>query len=323
MDSDLSRKGPGLMLRALTDRPDDQATAVIAVLAHADADVLVLGGVDFDYALAGMHALRDRLADAGLPYPHIAAASPVSGRPSGVDVDDDGRLGEPEDAMGYGWFRGDSGLVVFSRYPLGEIEDFSTLLWADLPGSAAPDVLNAQAAAVVPLASTVMWRVPVEVSDTAFDLLAFTASPPVFDGPEDRNGLRNRDQLRFWTQKLDDGAFERPVLAGRFNVDPFDGEGHRDALTALLTHPRLHDPAPESAGGAAFAPAIANAGPPAQDTAAWTRAPGPLRVDYVLPARAWEVLATGVLWPTEGPLAETIREAGPNRLVWVELRRAP
>jgi hypothetical protein len=322
MDTGLTRKGPGLMLRALTDRPDDQALAAVAVLAAADADILVLGGFDHDYGLHGLRALRDRLAEAGRDYPHMAAISSMSGKASGVDVDGDGRLNEPEDAMGYGWFSGENGIAVLSRLPLGAIEDLGAVLWADVPGSAARDVLSPAAAAVIPLASTAHWRVPVTAPGGTFDLLAMAATPPVFDGPEDRNGLRNRDQLQFWAHKLSAGDFTAPILAGRFNLDPVDGEGYRPALLALLDHPRLQDPAPTSTGAAQFQSTIPNAGPPAQDTAAWAKAPGALRVDYILPSRDWRVLDSGVLWPApDDPFAETVAQAGADRLVWVDITR--
>ena len=322
MDTDLTRKGPGLMLRALTDRPDDQSTAAIAVLAAATADILVLSGIDHDYGLHGVRALQNRLAGTGQTYPHIAAISPMSGKASGVDIDGDGRLNEPEDALGYGWFSGENGLAILSKLPLGAIEDLGRVLWADVPGSAARDVLSVDAANVVPLASTAHWRVPVMAQSGTFDLLAMAATPPVFDGPEDQNGLRNRDQLLFWANALSDGTFTAPILAGRFNLDPMDGEGHRTALRALLSHPRLQDPAPISPGGAVFESDIPNTGPPAQDTAAWQKPPGPLRVDYILPSRDWTVIDSGVLWPAPGdPFAETVAQAGADLLVWVTVTR--
>ena len=196
------------------------------------------------------------------------------------------------------------------------------VLWADVPGSAAREVLSAAAADVVPLVSTAHCRVPVMAQGGTFDLLAMAATPPVFDGPEDRNGLRNRDQLLFWANALSDGAFTAPIIAGRFNLDPVDGEGHRQALLALLQHPRLQDPAPTSPGGAVFDSDIPNTGPPAQDTAAWQKPPGPLRVDYILPSRDWTIIGSGVLWPApDDPFAATVEQAGADRLVWVTVTR--
>jgi hypothetical protein len=161
------------------------------------------------------------------------------------------------------------------------------------------------------------------------DLMVWSATPPVFDGPEDRNGLRNRDELRLWTAVLD-GALGAPpgehfVIAGNANLDPADGEGLREAMAAFLADPRLTDPLPLSAGGAAAADP-AQAGNPALDTADWAETgPGNLRVSYVLPAAVWEVTGSGVLWPaadeTAALSAEDLVAAGPHRLVWVDLRR--
>ena len=51
-------------------------------------------------------------------------------------------------------------------------------------------------------------------------------TPPVFDGPEDRNGRRNRDEIRFWSIHLDrpEAAGVPAVLLGDLNADPFDGD---------------------------------------------------------------------------------------------------
>ena len=80
-------------------------------------------------------------------------------------------------------------------------------------------------------------------------LLCWYATPPVFDGPEDRNGRRNHDEAAFWLRLLageltwppPEGPF---VLLGQSNLDPVDGEGLRGAMDALLDHPALQDPAP-------------------------------------------------------------------------------
>jgi hypothetical protein len=83
-----------------------------------------------------------------------------------------------------------------------------------------------------------------------------------------------------------------------------DGDGRPEALTALLNHPLLQDPAPKSPVGAALAAADGGAneahqGDPMLDTANWDDrpgGPGNLRVDYVLPSRDWIVAGSGVLW---------------------------
>jgi hypothetical protein len=66
-------------------------------------------------------------------------------------------------------------------------------------------------------------------------LLAFYATPPVFDGPEDRNGRRNHDEAAFWLRLLEgDLPMQAPAAAlravGQTNLDPQDGDGRREAL---------------------------------------------------------------------------------------------
>ena len=152
--------------------------------------------------------------------------------------------------------------------------------------------------------------------------------------------LRSRDETRFFTDYLDGVAFaddqgrtaaapDGPlVVLGDFNLDPADGAGDRDAIAALIGHPRLQDPVPASAGAAAAASRDGGAnarhkGPPGADTADWRDDPGPgnLRVDYVLPSADLQVAGAGVFWPAPGePLADRVAEGPPHRLVWVDIR---
>ena len=64
-------------------------------------------------------------------------------------------------------------------------------------------------AAVQRLATTGFWDVPVETPSGQLHLLAWHATPPVFDGPEDRNGRRNHDEAAFWRLLLE-GALPMP-----------------------------------------------------------------------------------------------------------------
>jgi hypothetical protein len=62
------------------------------------------------------------------------------------------------------------------------------------------------------LSSTAHWIVPIRLpDDTEVSIMAFSATPPVFDGPEDVNGLRSRDELWLWEHVLD-GRFGPPPL---------------------------------------------------------------------------------------------------------------
>ena len=332
-NTELQRDGPGLLLRDIARGEDAQIAAVVAVIAAADADVLALQRVDWDYEGRTLAALADRLEAAGAAYPYRLALRPNSGRSSGLDLDGDGRPGGPGDAQGFGHFSGQGGMAVLSRYPIlmEEVEDFSALLWHTLPGALLPrhpdgrPFPSAQAQRAQRLSSTGHWAVPIALPDGGrLMLLTFHAAPPVFDGAEDRNGRRNHDELRFWNLYLD-GAFgaapkDRFVIAGDANLDPLDGDGRHPAIRALLEDPRIADPRPASEGAAQAGDQGQN-GPDRLDTVDWD-GPGRLRVDYVLPSSDWAVEGSGVLWPAPGgPLRDAVLRASRHRLVWVDLRR--
>ncbi|MCB5199159.1 endonuclease/exonuclease/phosphatase family protein [Loktanella sp. TSTF-M6] len=316
----LGRDGPGLLLRDL-GRDDPQIDAVAAVVLDTDADILLLTDVDHDLDGLTLAALAQRLN-----YPHRFALAPNTGLPTGLDLDGNGTLGEARDAQGYGRFPGDSGLAVLSRYPIitGEVRDLSAMLWRDLPGATLPEgpLGSADIMAVQRLSSTAHWIVPIAAPDGPVTLMAYSATPPVFDGPEDRNGLRNRDELRLWAHILDHDAPLDFIIIGNANLDPADGAGYRAAMQTFLADPRIIDPAPDSPGGLAAANPD-HTGDPALDTADWPDdGPGNLRVSYVLPAATWSVTGAGVVWPTgDDPLAQAVAAAGPHRMVWVDIAR--
>jgi len=313
--AELSRDGPGLLLRDIL-RSDPQVEAAARVIALASPDVLVLLGIDYDHDLAALGAFADRVAAAGAVYPHRFALRPNTGRATGLDMDGDGRLGGPRDAQGYGRFAGEGGMAVLSRLPIDAagVRDFSGLLWRDLPGTILPGGMSAEVLDAQRLSTTGHWEVPVRLAGgETLRLLAWHATPPVFDGPEDRNGRRNHDEAALWLRLLDgalpDAAPAAPfVLLGDANMDPDRREGRPEAMLLLLAHPGLQDPRPMGAGGLATADFPEAGGP------------GRIRADYVLPSAGLTVRASGVVWPAEGdPMLDVVRAASRHRLVWVDI----
>ncbi|WP_168771049.1 endonuclease/exonuclease/phosphatase family protein [Palleronia sediminis] len=305
--TELSARGPGLALRDVTeDAPE--ARQVLGMIARARPDIVMLQGIDYDAGGALLRAMQDRLEAAGHPMPHAFAAAPNSGLPSGIDLDGDGRLGQPRDAQGYGRFFGAGGLAILSRHPVERdgVRDLSTLLWSDLPGSLAPETdLSPEARAIQRLSSTAHWVVPVRVGDTRLNIVTWAATPPLF---QPSNAARNHDEtaviLRLLDGELPVPAPDPPfAIAGLANADPDRGAGRPDALRALLGDPRVTDPLPQREGDRA----TASFG----DTA--------LRLSYVLPSRDLGVVASGLLDPADIAAIDGIERGTRHRLVWVEV----
>ena len=320
--TELDRDGPGLLLRDILKGDDPQVLAVLAVLAHVDADILVLSGIDYDHRSLTLDALADRLPD----YPHRFAAPPNRGRASGLDLDRDGKIGGAGDDTGYSAFAGAGGLAVLSRFPIraGAARLETEKRWGDLPGNIAPDPVSA----AMHLSTTAHWAVPVAISgERLLTLVTWHATPPVFDGPEDRNGRRNHDEARLAHQMAHD-AGAPVILAGFANLDPVDGEGRGGALADMLSDPAFRDPRPASIGGVLAAARDGGAnlrqkGDPALDTANWPdtgRWPGNRRVDFLLPSADLTVAATGVFWPPpDALLGGEVERASRHRVVWLDL----
>ncbi|MDP5358737.1 MAG: endonuclease/exonuclease/phosphatase family protein, partial [Paracoccaceae bacterium] len=296
---------------------DPQVRATVGIIAQVNPDVLVLTDFDFDLDGLALAAFAQNFEQA---YPYRFALQPNAGLATGLDLDGNGRLGEARDAQGYGRFAGDGGMAILSKLPIAapDVTDFSDLLWKDLPGAVLPQRAGGpfpslRAQSMQRLSTTGHWIVPViPENGRAFSILAFSATPPVFDGPEDMNGLRNRDELRLWESILD-GHYGPPpesfVIAGNANLDPKAGQGLTAAMAAFLADPRLQDPLPDL------------------PTAEWLEdGPGRLRVSYVLPSSDWTVTGAGVFWPApddllRGLLGSDGLAAGPHRLVWVDISR--
>ncbi len=323
----LSRDGPGLLLRDIVRAQDAQIDAVINVINMVRPDVILLLDFDYDAQNQALKAFRNAIVQArGPEYTYVFSRMPNSGLATGLDMDNDGRLNQPRDAQGYGHYTGQGGMAVLSRLPIeaSNAIDFSTFLWRDLPNAMLPlqdgaPFLSPKAAEVQRLSSVAHWQVPIQLPGGArLDLLAFHATTPVFDGPEDRNGRRNHDEILFWPLLLE-GALPftppRPpfVILGDANLDPDAGDGLRSAIAALLAHRSLQDPKPVSEGAAALGDAT--------DTVDWAEpTPGNLRVDYVLPSSDLDVVDQGVFWPMPGQKgAEAAAVASRHRLVWVDI----
>ena len=315
--------GLGLTLCALACRAQTVRVATFNVAEDVSANAEVIRRIDPDILLL------NEVDDLGaLAYPHVFQPAVNAGVPSGFDLDHDGKTDGPGDALGFGTYPGQYGMAVVSRYPIGQTRCFAGLLWRDVPDNAIPDGWYSDAALdVLPLSSKNHCVVPIEIGSQRLHFLVSHPTPPVFDGPEDRNGRRNHDEIRLWVDLIDGAPYlghalpegARFVVAGDLNADPHDGDTFEDPLRPLLQ--RVSDPRPGSAGAseAAAQQGGRNAehrGPPQLDTADFPDdVVGNLRVDYVLPGPGLTMKGAGVHWPK----AAEWTPASDHRLVWVDL----
>ncbi|MBX3389732.1 MAG: endonuclease/exonuclease/phosphatase family protein [Phycisphaeraceae bacterium] len=266
------------------------------------------------------------------PIKYRAFMAPVNtGLFSGFDLDNDGKVvdaypmppgtkpdGTPggqtpegraygNDCFGFGTFPGQYGmaLLVDERLTIDEanIRTFQKLPWDYVTGNFLP--MNADGTpwysneekAVMRLSSKSHWDVPVRLPNGS-ELHVFCShpTPPVFDGPEDRNGKRNHDEIRFWMDYLsnepyivDDNAkyggyaSDAPfVIVGDMNADPKKGDSFKNPMFKLLGARRL-------ARGVTPSSEIEVANLEPTDTSLFK-----MRVDYVLPSKDLKVVQSGI-----------------------------
>ena len=313
-NASMNRGAEGELAAALASGKDRQIAKVAAIIRSVDPDVILLN--EFDYGAGNDRAFVENYLGGAWPFSFIAPSN--TGLATGLDLDGDGVVGKEagtferaRDSHGFGTFEGQYGMVVLSKHEIDVegVRTFRTFRWKDMPEARLPlrpggaPFYADEALEVLRLSSKSHWDVPVHIGGAVVHVLASHPTPPVFDGPEDRNGARNADEIRFWADYVSGAGYIRDdaggkgglpggahfVIAGDLNADPVDGESVPGAARQLTAHPLVNaSVTPESEGGAAAAAAQGGAntghrGDPRFDTADFgDRAPGNLRVDYVL-----------------------------------------
>jgi 3-phytase len=351
----LNRNAEGQLVSDLSTPDNAQARAVAEVIQRTDPDVILLN--EFDHVEGGgaVDLFRDNYLEVGqggaapVDYPYAYTAPVNTGVPSGFDLNNDGTVGGGDDAFGFGLFPGQYGMVVLSKYPIQteRIRTFQHFLWKDMPGNVIPEGwYSPEELDVFRLSSKSHWDVPVTVGRRTVHVLAAHPTPPSFDGPEDRNGRRNHDEIRFWADYVTPGRAgyiyddagargglnprESFVILGDYNADPFDGDSYDDAIHQLLGSRRIVDPQATSEGAVEAARLqgganLTHVGDPKHDTADFAdRAPGNLRVDYTLLSRHFRVKDAGVFWPVLSDPLSRLTGVFPfptsdHRLVWADV----
>lgn len=382
----LNRPASGMLVEHLSNpNVDDvfrrQAKNNAEVIQRNRPDVLLIN--EFDFAPQAVELFRKNFLEVSqngarpIHYRYAYIAPSNTGVATGFDLNNNGSIvttpgafGYGDDSFGFGAFPGQFGMVVYSKYPIlrDRVRTFQFFRWKDMPGALLPDDAGTAAPAdwyspaeleVFRLSSKSHWDLPIRIEEKTVHFLVSHPTPPVFDGPEDRNGKRNHDEIRFWADYVSGGQYiyddggvrgglkpgERFVIAGDQNSDPKDGDSVPGSIQQLLNHPLVNtSKTPASLGGpeAAALQGGANAGhqsDPKYDTADFADgAPGNLRADYVLPSKNIQIKDSAVFWPLRSdPLfrltGEFILPASANpwlavggfptsdhRMVWVDTK---
>jgi hypothetical protein len=320
-NASLNRNSAGQLVADLSTPDNAQAKTIAEIIQRTRPDVLLINEFDFVENGVAAELFQDNYLSVSqngaepIQYDYFFVDESNTGIPSGFDFDNNGSVGGPNDAFGFGFFPGQFGMAVYSRYPIDyeSIRTFQFFLWKDMPGALLPDDPRTPAPAdwyspeelaVFRLSSKSHWDIPINIDNTVVHFLVSHPTPPVFDDPPafpagvDFNGRRNFDEIRFWADYIspgkrssyiydDNGQFGglQPsslfVIAGDQNSDPLDGDSIPGAIQQLLNHPLINTKfTPSSPGGPEQAALqgganLTHRSDPAFDTADFLDVPGP------------------------------------------------
>ncbi|MFG0288069.1 MAG: endonuclease/exonuclease/phosphatase family protein [Rhodopirellula sp. JB044] len=342
MNVSLYGDSSGRVADRLRGGSDAQAIKLAKIIRSIRPDVLLLCEVDFDADGKTLNRFADLYLNAkqegsGEPisYPHRWSIPTNTGMIADADLDADGRTDLPNDAWGFGRYPGQYAMAVLSRFPIDRenARTFQTYRWNQLPGALRP--IDPQTN--VPYYSDEVWQklrlssknhadVPIQIpagsrTNRVLHFLVSHPTPPVFDGPEDRNGCRNHDEIRFWQEFIEhpDAEFlvddagvsgglakdEWFAIAGDLNSDPEAGDSRRSAIVNLLSSERVQPLAPESE---------------TRSTATALFGTRRVRVDYVIPSANIPVVDSGVVWPEPNTPLGRCLDATDHRMVWIDMQ---
>ena len=381
-NSSLNRTTQTALGTELGATTSNQPKRIAEIIQRINPDILLVNEFDYDaanptLALDRFHNNYLAVSQSGLPvlnYPYRYIAPSNTGVPTGKtlasegDFDNNGSVTTTpgsnnygNDCYGFGLFPGQYSFAVYSKYPIqtAAIRSFQLFKWKDMPGNVIPPGFYTTAEQrIFRLSSKNHVDLPIEVKPGhVLHFLASHPTPPAFDGAEDRNGRRNRDEIKLWADYIsnapylydDAGVFgglagdSRFVILGDMNADPLDGDSYLSAINQLRNHALINATAnPSSAGGAQQSPVqggvnTSQIGNPAYDTSDFFDGgggAGNLRVDHVLPSKTgFGILGSGVFWPAStDPLYALLFLTGSqtqgnqttdHRMVWLDVAVTP
>lgn len=308
-----------------------------------------------------------------IDYPFFETYATNTGLNSGFDLNHDGKVGQmPADAWGFGQYHGQYAFAMMSRYEIDKANTrtFQQFKWKDLPSAENPVITKCGAQDKVPANMTCgdawytpdVWAqvplssknhvdapifIPTAHGIKTLHVLMSHPTPPVFDTVTRHNYLKNRDEIQFWHEYIQNADFiyddqgvygglaanQHFVILGDLNADPDGGDGDAATIGGLLSHSLVNQNAtlgaliPFSQGGAEYTGGK-NPNHPHKERITSTFG---LRVDHVIPSANLNVVDSGVFWPAEGEQGRLLVNdarigsgdgkdiSSDHRLVWISV----
>lgn len=296
-----------------------------------------------------------------------------TGKPSGQDLNLDGNKSDQgDDAWGFGFYHGQYAFAVFSRFKIDEpnIRSFQDFRWKDMPGENNLKIVDCDKALPEGKACGDSWYsneaweqfplssknhvdvpviIPTKSGEQVVHFLVSHPAPPIFDNPAKHNTERNRAELKFWQDYIENQTYiyddngltgglplgSHFVIAGDLNADHQMGDGDRATIAGLLSHTQMNvestlgSLAPASNGGEyCLSEGICQRNQDTPHPANITSTSG-LRLDYVIPSATLAVKASGVFWPSgsetgyhlvyDAALGNSKGVSSDHRMVWVDI----
>ena len=146
-NASLNRNTLGQLVTDLSTPNNGQAKVIAEIVQRNRPDVLLINEFDFDSTNTALSLFQTNYLGvsqngaAPITYPYRFTAESNTGIPSGKDLNNAGGIGGPDDAFGFGFFPGQFGMAVYSKYPIrtNKIRTFQKFLWKDMPGALLPD----------------------------------------------------------------------------------------------------------------------------------------------------------------------------------------
>ncbi|MFK0569919.1 endonuclease/exonuclease/phosphatase family protein [Endozoicomonas sp.] len=221
-----------------------QIKNIAEIIQRTTPDILVLAEFDNNGVADDTQAIDDFQTNylsypqnetlTAVNYPYRKTIPTNTGKPSGLDLNNDGKTDGPGDAWGYGSFHGQYAYAIFSKYPFDETgyRSFQNFKWKDMRDhdEQVPVILpskdkrnlNAikkmnkeigdswyshQAWEHMPLSSKNHIDLPVLIPVThgsthPLHLLVSHPAPPIQDPFAAQNRLRNQAEIGFWTDYI-------------------------------------------------------------------------------------------------------------------------